>query len=71
MVPGLVVPALGRFLIKKRAIEEQWPEITNETWYRIALVIASNEDKAFFRINALCNQKLGVSPAVPALYAST
>ena len=70
VLPGLIVPALGRFPIKK-AQEEHWPEITNETWYKIALVVASNDNENFFGINALCNQKLGTTSAVPALYAST
>ena len=69
VVPGLPVPAIGRYPIKK-AIAEDWPEIKEETWYRLAIVISENEPEMFFRIHAVCNKKLERNMAIPAQYAA-
>ena len=61
IIPGLPVPAIGRFPIKK-AIEEDWPEIKEENWYMMALAIASTDVENLSRVYYLCNKKLARDP---------
>ena len=64
------MPAIGTFPIQK-AIDENWPEIKEETWYRLAIVISAADRQEFHKIYALCNKKLEVNMAGPAQYAAT
>jgi hypothetical protein len=72
IIPGLPIPAVGRFPILL-AESEAWPEINERTWYMIAMTIASQikNQEQFPQVFALCNQKLQTYPAAPALYAAT
>ncbi len=72
IIPGLPIPAVGRFPIQL-AESEGWPEIGGKTWYMMAMTIASQTryQQQFPRVFALCNQKLQTYPAAPAQYAAT
>jgi hypothetical protein len=70
LIEGLPIKAVGRFPIV-RAKTEQWPEITEVTWYTMALSIASRNQEDFHKVYALCNKKLGTNAEAPAQYAST
>ncbi len=70
VIPGLPVPAIGRYPIQK-AIHKDWPETHKANWYRLAIVISMSNPESFYRINALCNQKLQVNAAGPAQHAAT
>jgi hypothetical protein len=72
IIPGLPIPAVGRFPILL-AESEAWPEINERTWYMIAMTIASQmkNQEQFPQVFALCNQKLQTYPAAPAQYAAT
>ena len=72
IIPGLPIPAVGRFPIQQ-AESEGWPEIDEKTWYMMAMTIASQErnQQQFPKVLALCNQKLQTNPAAPAQYAAT
>ena len=69
IIPGLPVPAIGRFPIKQ-AIEEDWPEIKEDNWYMMALAIASTDVENLSKVYYLCNKKLARDPAVPIIYAA-
>jgi hypothetical protein len=70
IIPGLPIPAIGKFPIQQ-ANREGWPEINEETWYRMALTIAAQVENAhqFPKVLALCNKKIQTNPAFPADYA--
>jgi hypothetical protein len=72
VVAGLPIAAVGRFPIEL-AQKEAWPEISEITWYVIAMTIAQQEEnrQAFPKVFALCNKKLQSHPDVPAQYAAT
>ncbi len=69
IIPGLPIPAVGRFPIVQ-AISEGWPEINDETWYTMAMTIAATNPQVFPKVYALCNKKLGTNPAGPAEHAA-
>ncbi len=72
IIPGLPIPAVGRFPILLSE-SEAWPEIDERTWYMMAMTIASQTryQQEFPKVFALCNQKLQTYPAAPAQYAAT
>ena len=72
IIPGLPIPAVGRFPIQQ-ANREGWPEISEETWYMMAMTIAAQRENMYLipKVLALCNQKLKTNPAGPAEYAAT
>ena len=71
IIPGLPIPAVGRFPIQL-ADRECWPEINEQTWYMMAMTIAAQTRnmQQFPKVFALCNQKLQTYPAAPAQYAA-
>ncbi len=70
LIPGLPIPAVGRFPIVQ-ANTEGWPEINDESWYKMAMTIAMQYKQQFPKVYALCNQRLGTNPAGPAEHAAT
>ena len=69
VIPGLPIPAIGRFPIRQ-AIKEEWPEIREENWYMMGLAIASTDRVNLAKVFYLCNKKLAIDPAVPMNYAA-
>jgi hypothetical protein len=70
LIPGLPIPPVGRLPIVQ-AITEDWPEINDERWYKMAMTIATQHKQQLHRIYALRNQRLGTNPAGPANHAAT
>ncbi len=69
LIAGLPIPTIGRFPIVQ-AITEDWPEINDESWYKMAMTIAMQHTQQFHKIYAFCNQMLGTDPAGPAAHAA-
>ncbi len=69
LIAGLPILAIGCFP-SVQAIAEDWPEINDESWYRMAMTVATQNTQAFCNIYALCNQKLGTNAAGPSTYAA-
>ncbi len=69
VVAGLPIRAIGRFPIRQ-AIKEEWPEIREENWYMMGLVISSTDKQNLVKVFYLCNKKLAIDPSVPMDYAA-
>ena len=56
LVDGLAEPCFGICPVAKAA-EEEWPAITEEKWYGMALATAEGRQGEFYEILALCQRK--------------
>ena len=69
VVAGLPIRAIGRFPIRQ-AIKEEWPEIREENWYMMGLVISSTDKAYLSKVFYLCNKVLAIDPSVPTNFAA-
>jgi hypothetical protein len=69
VVQGLPIRAIGRFPIRQ-AIKEEWPEIREENWFMMGLVISATDKVNLLKVYYLCNKKLAINLSVPTDYAA-
>ncbi len=70
LIPGLPIPAVGRFPINE-ALNENWPEIAEQIWYQMAWEIAKTAPHQLMEILAMCNQRIKTpGHTVPTIYSA-